>query len=164
MTELFAACSEGLFLPLRRSEVVGEHNTSCEENFSEDTEETNTGSGNGDTNSSTGIIPPQILNDSCDKECCDDQSVSYQSFDVESSRRKQGKQNRIFQKQWFSDHKWLSYCLTCNAVFCFYCRKVTSQRGITFSKRGDASFILTEFCNWKKGKEKLRVSRNEPDS
>lgn len=129
---------------------------SCEENFSEDTEETNTGSGNGDTNSSTGIIPPQILNDSCDKECCDDQSVPYQFFDVESSRRKQGKQNRIFQKQWFSDHKWLSYCLTRNAVFCFYCRKVTSQRGITFSKRGDASFILTGFCNWKKEKKKFR--------
>ena len=33
---------------------------------------------------------------------------------------------------------------------------MTSQRGITFSKRGDASFILTGFCNWKKGKEKFR--------
>ena len=46
--------------------------------------------------------------------------------------------------------------MTRNAVFCYYCRKVTSQRGITFSKRGDASFILTGFCNWKKGKEKFR--------
>ena len=92
----------------------------------------------------------------CDKECCDDRSVPYQTFNVELSRKKQGKQNRVFQRRWFSDHKWLSYCLTHNAVFCFYCRKVTSQGGITFSKRGDSTFITTGFSNWKKGKEKFR--------
>ena len=92
----------------------------------------------------------------CDKECCDDRSVPYQTFNVELSRKKQGKQNRVFQRRWFSDHKWLSYCLTHNAVFCFYCHKVTSQGGITFSKRGDSTFITTGFSNWKKGKEKFR--------
>ena len=89
-------------------------------------------------------------------QCCDDQSVPYQSFSVDSSKRKQGKQNRVFQKKWFSDHKWLSYCLTHNAIFCFYCRKTTLQGELTFSTRGDSSFFTNGFHNWKKGKEKFR--------
>ena len=130
------------FLHLYRFETGEQNTSSCEDDLNDDTMEVNNGT-------CTTCV-------SCDKECCDDQSVPYQSFSVDSSKRKQGKQNRVFQKKWFSDHKWLSYCLTRNAVFCFYCRKATLQGGLTFSTRGDSSFITNGFRNWKKGKEKFR--------
>ena len=71
------------------------------------------------------------------------------------SRRKQGRQARTFQKHWFSDHKWLSYCQSHN-VFCFYCRSVNLRAGLTFSKRNNVSFITKGFSNWKKAKQKFR--------
>lgn len=72
------------------------------------------------------------------------------------SRRKQGRQARKFQKHWFSDHKWLSYCQSRNIFFCFYCRSVNLRAGLTFSKRKDVSFITKGFSNWKKAKQKFR--------
>ena len=62
----------------------------------------------------------------CTDECCNNLNVPYHSVDIRSSKRRQGKQSRTFQKAWFSDHKWLSYCKTRNVVFCFYCSVVVN--------------------------------------
>ena len=34
-----------------------------------------------------------------------------------------GKTGRTFQKRWFKEYGWLTYCHTHNVTYCFYCRK-----------------------------------------
>ena len=59
-----------------------------------------------------------------------------------------------FQKSWFKEYKWLTYCNTHNVTYCFYCRKAKLQGCLTFSKRAEDAFISKGFNNWKKAKEK----------
>ena len=70
----------------------------------------------------------------CEAECCVTQhNEPYQPRRTfNESKKKQGKQSRTFQKSWFDHHRWLTYCTTRNRVFCFYCRKVKLQGGLTF--------------------------------
>ena len=48
------------------------------------------------------------------------------------------------------------YCTTDNVSYCFYCRKVNSQGGLTFSKRLDDAFISSGFSHWKKARDNFR--------
>ena len=59
-----------------------------------------------------------------------------------------------FQKSWFKEYKWLTYCNTHNVTYCFYCRKAKLQGCLTFSKRAEDAFISKGFNNWKEAKEK----------
>jgi len=93
----------------------------------------------------------------CEAECCHIlQDVPYRTKSFSESKKKQGKQSRTFQKSWLAEYNWLTYCTTRNTVFCFYCRKVNLQGGLTFSKRSDDAFTCRGFSNWKKAKEKFR--------
>jgi len=77
----------------------------------------------------------------CEAECCDIlQDVPYRPKSFSESKKKQGKQSRTFQKSWLAENNWLTYCTTRNTVFCFYCRKVNLQGGLTFCKRSDDAF------------------------
>lgn len=76
--------------------------------------------------------------------------------DLIHAKRQQGKQNRFVCEAWFRSYKWLTFCLTVNKVYCFYCRIADSKGLLTFSKRSDDSFTKTGFCNWKKATEKFR--------
>ena len=112
------------------------------------------------TNKQTNDQPAVSSFTLCDLECCEShRKAPFQTLtsrDINSSKRKQGKQLCVFQKTWFNEHKWLTYCLKHNIVYCFYCRMIHLMKGFTFSKRSDPSFISKGFCNWKKGKEKFR--------
>ena len=68
----------------------------------------------------------------------------------------QGRQSRVFQKKWFADYKWLSFCTTRNVVFCYYCHTMTSQGKLTLSKKCDESFSSRGYDNWKKAIEKFK--------
>ena len=71
------------------------------------------------------------------------------------TRKKQGKQTRSLLSSWFREHKWLTFCITRKKALCFYCHKAYSKGLITFSKKGDTTFIIKEFDNWKKAKERF---------
>ena len=86
-----------------------------------------------------------LVNEIC--SCDKDRSTPYKFFDISSSKRKK---HRVFQKKWFSDFKWLSYCLTRNAILCC---KVKGKKGLISSKRYDSTFLTKGFCNWR---EKFR--------
>ena len=92
---------------------------------------------------------------SCTSECCSSQLNSpYQpSFvNFRCTKRKQGKQVRSFLKIWFKDHRWLSFCITRNKVFCFYCLYAI-RRGTC---RSQSAFTSQGFNNWKHAKCKFR--------
>ena len=77
-----------------------------------------------------------------------------------TAKKKQGKQCRTFQRKWFLDHKWLSYCVTQKVGYCFYCRKMYNQGELTFNKRSDGAFIFNGFSNWKKARQKFKEHEN----
>ena len=78
----------------------------------------------------------------CEGECYSGsthQSGPYQpDFDVTCTKRVQGSQSRSFNKKWFQDHHWLSFCTNRNKVFCFYCRLAASN---TSAKQSSSTFI-----------------------
>ena len=88
----------------------------------------------------------------CVAECCNGADKPYQPRISYSrlSKRKQGKCFRSFQSSWYSSFNWLSYCLTHNKVFCYYCRTATASRLVTFSKKSNDAFVSVGFDNWKK--------------
>ena len=94
----------------------------------------------------------------CNGECCSGQtSARFQPhIDYSTVKKTQGKQSRVFQKIWFADYKWLSFCTTCNVVFCYYCRTMTSQGKLTLSKKCDEAFSSRGYDNWKKAIEKFK--------
>ena len=73
-----------------------------------------------------------------------------------STKRLQGKQARTFCGRWFNEHKWLTFCVSRNVVFCFYCRLAITKGLLTFSKRSESTFTSKGFSNWKKAKAKFR--------
>ena len=62
----------------------------------------------------------------------------------------------MFQSTWYDEYKWLTYCVTCNKAYCYYCRTAVSKGLITFSKKGKDTFVHTGFDNWKKAKEQFK--------
>ena len=94
----------------------------------------------------------------CVAECCNGADKPYQPRISYSrlSKRKQGKCFRSFQLSWYSSFNWLSYCLTHNKVFCYYCRTATASRLVTFSKKSNDAFVSVGFDNWKKALKRFR--------
>ena len=62
----------------------------------------------------------------------------------------------MFVTTWFEDHKWLTYCLTRNKVYCYFCRTAVRRQLINFSKNAKDTFVTIGFDNWKKGKERFK--------
>ena len=94
----------------------------------------------------------------CEAECCSahqDKPCQPKSC-FAKSRKKQGNQQRTFQKTWFMEFKWLTYCTTRNVTFCFYCRKMNQQGCITYSKKSEDAFVSSGFSNWKKANKKFK--------
>ena len=54
------------------------------------------------------------------------------------------------------EHKWLTFCVTRNLVFCFYCRLAATRGLLSFSKNASDAFVSKGFNNWKKAKERFR--------
>ena len=93
----------------------------------------------------------------CTSDCCFENDKPYQlKLDYSSSKRKQGKQMRIFRYEWYKDHSWLSYCVPRSKVFCFYCRVASSKGFLTFSSKREQAFTDTGFNNWKKAKQRFQ--------
>ena len=72
------------------------------------------------------------------------------------TKPQQGKQARVFCGRWFKEHTWLTFCVSKNVVFCFYCRLAVTKGLLTFNKRSESSFTSKGFNNWKKAKAKFR--------
>ena len=96
--------------------------------------------------------------------CIESQRAPYhpKGIDFSSTKRVQGKQTRMFLIQWLQDYHWLSFCVTRNRVFCFYCRLAALCGTI----KSDISFTSHGYDNWKKATTKFREhekSRNHLD-
>ena len=78
---------------------------------------------------------------------------------LNATKRVQGEgrfqQARIVQSNWFSLYPWLTLCETQNKLFCFYCFNAVRCKLLTFSKKAEATFSKTGFCNWKRALEKF---------
>jgi len=100
----------------------------------------------------------EIADLECLSECCAPQrSKPYHPIiDFSSTKRIQGKQSRLFKVTWFKEHYWLSFCISRNRVFCFYCRIAITKGLLTFSKNVSNTFVTKGFNNWKKAKENFR--------
>ena len=54
----------------------------------------------------------------CTSHCFKDQEFPFQPRVVHTTK-KQGKQNRLCNTQWYRDYKWFSFCLAKEKAFCF---------------------------------------------
>ena len=72
------------------------------------------------------------------------------------TKRMQGRQARTFCETRFTEHKWLTFCVSKNVVFCFYCRLAVIKGLLTFSNRSEGTFTSKGFSNWKKARAKFR--------
>ena len=85
------------------------------------------------TNRDSSIEPDIIFEgastEGCSSKCCDENLCEpyHPNNDILITKRRQGKQYRVLQMTWFDDHDWLSFCITRNKVFCFFCRKASSR-------------------------------------
>ena len=107
-----------------------------------------------DSNSTT--AQNDELGSSCSSECCrDDLSEPYHPTNILLSKKRQGKQSRTFQRGWFVEYKWLTYCETRHKAFCFTCRLAAARRMIHVTGK-NLAFVSKGFDNWKKAKERFR--------
>ena len=75
-------------------------------------------------------------------ECCASQNKPYHpTIDFSLTRRIQAKQTWSFNAIWFKEHKWLTFRVPQNGVFCFYYRLAASRRLLTFSKSTSDTFV-----------------------
>ena len=100
----------------------------------------------------------QSLPTPCNEMCCAPEltepyqpTINY----LTATRKVQGAQNRSFRKEWFADHTWLTFCVSENKAFCFYCRFAASRDLLRFSSKSEDAFAARGFDNWKKAKEKF---------
>ena len=107
---------------------------------------------------------PLTSTDQCSSECCDEglSSPYHPKINFLKTKRKQGKQTRVFQSKWFDEHTWLTFCVTRNKAYCFYCRAAESRGLINFSKKAKGAFVTVGFDNWKKAKERFREHEHCP--
>ena len=95
--------------------------------------------------------------DICHSECCEVRSVPFQPQDastMEKTRKQQGKKSRRFSPSWYESFPWISLCTTRYRAFCAYCRYCHIKQ-LSIAKKGEDSFILTGFDNWKKAHERF---------
>lgn len=84
-------------------------------------------------------------------------SVAYQplEFDYTSTIKKDSNRSRTFQKKWFDDFKWISFCKNRKAAFCFICQWSNFNSSLKTTK-SDLAFISTGFTAWKRATETFR--------
>jgi len=101
-----------------------------------------------------------ITNDStqCTSHCFKDQEFPFQPRVVHTTK-KQGKQNRLCNTQWYRDYKWFSFCLAKVKAFAFYWHKAACNGKLPSGPRIDSTLITTGFDNWKKAKGKFRAHK-----
>lgn len=76
-------------------------------------------------------------------------------FDYLSTVKKDSHHSRSFQKKWFEDFKWLSFCTNRKAAFCNICQ--WSNCHSSFKKsNSDLAFVSTGFTAWKRALETFR--------
>ena len=95
----------------------------------------------------------------CSSDCCADPGdEAYRPSSSSSiTKKRQGKQSRSFQTAWFDQHKWLTYCVTRNKVFCRFCRAAVTRGLIDLSNKTQKSaFVTGGFENWKKAKQRFK--------
>ena len=68
-------------------------------------------------------------------------------IDCSTVQKTQGKQSHIFQKRWFTEYKWLTFCAICYHGI---------SRKVTLSKKCDEALISRGYNNWKKATEKFK--------
>ena len=142
------------------SEVVDQH---CTLDSSSESKSPAIVDSDRESDTSEESVPAELMSqltstDQCSSECCDiDLNQPYHpKINFLKSKRKQGKQSRVFQSAWFDEHKWLTFCCTRNKAYCYYCRAAVSRGLINFSKKGKSAFVTSGFDNWKKAKERFR--------
>lgn len=94
----------------------------------------------------------------CNGMCCAPELTEPYQPDMNYStatRKVQGAQSRSFCKEWFADHTWLTFCVSENKAFCFYCRFAASRNLLNFSTKSEDAFAARGFENWKKAKKKF---------
>ena len=57
---------------------------------------------------------------------------------------------------WLKEYKQLTYFVTQNLVFCFYCKLAAIRGLLSFSKNASDAFVTKGFNNWKKAKERFQ--------
>ena len=81
----------------------------------------------------------------------------FHPVDTSDTKRTQGKQVHVFFcHKWFTEHSWLTFCVSRKKVFCFYCHAAVSKHLLMFSTKADSAFISNGFNNWKKVKDRFR--------
>ena len=63
--------------------------------------------------------------------------------------------NFVYICAWYRDYSWLTFCVSQQKVFCFYCRKAVAMGLLFSSTRIDSILITQGFNNWKKAQEKF---------
>ena len=99
----------------------------------------------------------------CKNQCCNsDRREPYQPTStsiLNATKRVQGEgrlwHGRVAQTYWFNLYPWLTLCETKNKLLCFYCFNAVQRKLLTFSKKAEATFSKTGFCNWKRALEKF---------
>ena len=88
----------------------------------------------------------------CSSECRAPQNDKpyHLTTDVSSTKRILGKQAWSFHVAWLKEHKRLTFFVTQNLVFCFYCRLAATSGLLSFSKSASNAFVTKGFNNWKK--------------
>ena len=94
----------------------------------------------------------------CPGICCTEESrrayqpISNDNFKL--TERQIGSKIRRFQKSWFQQFHWITFCTQINAAFCFYCLWIKRNVSVPKKKSEDA-FTEIGFINWKKAVEKF---------
>ena len=115
-------------------------------------------------------IPVETNSDNivvCKSQCCNsDRREPNQPTSMSilnAMKRVQGegqlRQGRVVQTNWFNLYPWLTLCETKNKIFCFYCFNAVQRKLLPYSKKAEATFSKTGFCNWKRALAKHESSQ-----
>ena len=92
-------------------------------------------------------------------ECCDTTCTRSEPYRPQSAEVKKNRQGRSFQTSWCRDHRWITYCIERQKLYCFDCRVAATKQLISSGNTGSkgyAAFILNGFDNWKKAKQRFK--------
>ena len=111
-----------------------------------------------DSNKQSTATPNEESNEECTSSdyCGGNQSKPFQPrIGLAVIKKRQGKQNRLFNCAWYRDYSWLTFCISQQKVFCFYCRKAAATCLLFSNSRADSTLITKGFNNWKKAWERF---------
>ena len=104
----------------------------------------------------------------CSKPCCDvsksepvqitDEDILKETFIINGSGKHQKK--RFFRSEWYQNRKWLVLCSTNLKAYCFYCRFSLDRNMTKLSTKGEGTFTVSGFNNWKRATEKFNSHEN----